>query len=324
LNYASWVETRDTLHLFLQMIGKVRLKTHPKLNHWWHVTLYPHERGLTTGRIPFQGSGFEIFFDMIDHTVIISSNDGRQTEFAVSGLTVAAFYLSLMSGLSSLGVEVRIVATPYDNKSKTPFPEDDAPRIYDPAAVSQFWRALCSISSVFENFRAKFVGKQTPVQLYWHSFDLVVTRFSGRAHPLEGGTQSDREAYSHEVISIGFWPGDDSFQQAAFYGYAYPEPEGLSAVPLQPEAGVWAEKNGGALAVLPYAAAIAEADPATAIMSFLDSLYEGAAQTAGWALEDFNHERLSARHDRGRAYISCAVGRITISLISTSLGCSIA
>ena len=186
LNYASWVETRDTLHLFLQMIGKVRLKTHPKLNHWWHVTLYPHVRGLTTGRIPFQGSGFEIFFDMIDHTVIISRNDGRQTEFAVSGLTVAAFYWSLMSGLSSLGVEVRIVATPYDNKSKTPFPEDDAPRIYDPAAVSQFWRALCSISSVFENFRAKFVGKQTPVQLYWHSFDLVVTRF--RALSLYSGS----------------------------------------------------------------------------------------------------------------------------------------
>ncbi len=290
LPYSDWVDTRDTLHLFLQMIGKVRLKTHPKLNHWWHVTLYPQVRGLTTGRIPYGSSGFEIFFDMLDHKVVISTNDGRQKEFSVPGLTVAAFYNALFSGLSELGIEVKIVATPYDNKSKTPFPEDDRPRSYDAAAVSNFWRALCSISSVFETFRSKFVGKQTPVQLYWHSFDLVVTRFSGRAHPLSGGTQSDLEAYSHEVISVGFWPGDDSFQHAAFYAYAYPEPEGLNSIPLEPASAQWVEKNGGALAVLTYEDAIAENDPSKAIMAFLDSVYDGASKKANWPVEDFQHK----------------------------------
>lgn len=292
LPYGDWVETRDTLHLFLQMIGKVRLKTHPKLNHWWHVTLYPHVRGLTTGRIPYGLTGFEIFFDMLDHRVVISSNDGRQYDFAVTGLTVAGFYEALFAGLKGLDIEVEILAIPYDNKSKIAFPDDHAPRQYDPAAVSDFWRALCSISSVFETFRSQFTGKQTPVQLYWHSFDLVVTRFSGRAHPLSGGTQSDREAYSHEVISVGFWPGDDSFQEAAFYGYAYPEPAQLNTAPLNPESAYWAEKNGGALAILPYEAAIAEADPSHAILAFLESLYSGAAEKAQWPVEELRHQHL--------------------------------
>jgi len=292
LTYGDWVDTRDTLHLFLQMIGKVRLKTHPKLNHWWHVTLYPHVRGLTTGRIPYGATGFEIFFDMLDHRVLISSNDGRQHDFAVAGLTVAGFYEALFAGLKGLDVEVEILAKPYDNKSKTAFPDDHAPRQYDPVAVSDFWRALCSISSVFETFRGQFTGKQTPVQLYWHSFDLVVTRFNGRAHPLSGGTQSDREAYSHEVISVGFWPGDDSFQEAAFYGYAYPEPAQLNTAPLSPAGAYWAEKNGGALAILPYEAAIAEADPSGAILSFLESLYSGAAEKAQWPVEELRHQHL--------------------------------
>jgi hypothetical protein len=292
LTYGDWVDTRDTLHLFLQMIGKVRLKTHPKLNHWWHVTLYPHVRGLTTGRIPYGANGFEIFFDMLDHRVLISSNDGRQHDFAVAGLTVAGFYEALFAGLKGLDIEVEILAKPYDNKSKIAFPDDHAPRQYDPAAVSNFWRALCSISSVFETFRGQFTGKQTPVQLYWHSFDLVVTRFNGRAHPLSGGTQSDREAYSHEVISVGFWPGDDSFQEAAFYGYAYPEPAQLNTAALSPAGAYWAEKNGGALAILPYEAAIAEADPSGAILSFLESLYSGAAEKAEWPVEALRHQHL--------------------------------
>ncbi|WP_300526823.1 DUF5996 family protein [Maricaulis sp.] len=292
LRYGDWVETRDTLHLFLQMIGKVRLKTHPKLNHWWHVTLYPHVRGLTTGRIPFGMSGFEIFFDMLEHKVVVSSNDGRQVEFSVPGLTVAGFYEALFSSLDELDIHVEILAIPYDNKSTISFPEDHAPRQYDRAAVSDYWRALCSISSVFEVFRSHFTGKQTPVQLYWHSFDLVVTRFSGKPFPLAGGTQSDREAYSHEVISAGFWPGDDSFQEAAFYGYAYPEPEGLNAVELQPASAYWAEKNGGALAILPYEAAIAEPDPAQTVLAFLDSLYAGAAQKANWPSEDLRHQHV--------------------------------
>jgi len=289
LPYAEWSDTKDTLHLFLQIIGKIRLKAHPKLNHWWHVTLYPSVRGLTTGRIPYQGSGFEILYDMVDHKVVVSRNDGQQREFAVAGKSVAAFYETLFSCLEALGISVKIVAVPYDNKSKTPFPEDTAPRAYDAAAVSRFWQALCSISSVFEIYRSGFAGKQTPVQLYWHSFDLVVTRFSGRAHPLEGGTQSDREAYSHEVISIGFWPGDDTFPEAAFYGYAYPEPAGMNQAALQPDEAFWAEKNGGALAILKYADASAADDPSAAILSFLDSLYDGAAARADWPASELRH-----------------------------------
>ena len=289
LPYTAWADTKDTLHLFLQMIGKIRLKAHPKLNHWWHVTLYPDVRGLTTGRIPYRDSGFEILYDMLDHQVVISLNDGRQERFDVPGLTVAAFHDALFSRLEALGVSVKIVGMPYDNKSKVPFAEDTAQRPYDAAAVSDFWRALCSIASVFEKYRSGFVGKQTPVQLYWHSFDLVVTRFSGRAHPLEGGTQSDREAYSHEVISIGFWPGDDTFPEAAFYGYAYPEPEGLNKVPLAPDDAVWAEKNGGALAILRYEDARKAADPTKAILAFLNSLFDGAGKKADWPLAELKH-----------------------------------
>lgn len=292
LPYKNWADTKDTLHLFLQMIGKVRLKAHPKLNHWWHVTLYPHVRGLTTGRIPYGDSGFEILYDMLDHRVIISRNDGVQKSFSASGLTVAAFYEALFSRLDDLEVPVKIVGKPYDNKSTVPFPEDHAPRAYDRQAVSDFWRALCRISSTFETYRTNFVGKQTPVQLYWHSFDLVVTRFSGRAHPLEGGTQSDKEAYSHEVISIGFWPGDDSFQEPAFYGYAYPEPVEMNQIALQPGNAFWAEKNGGALAILKYEDARNADDPAKEILSFLNSLYEGAAVKADWPLVDLKHRSL--------------------------------
>lgn len=289
LPYADWAETKDTLHLFLQIIGKIRLKAHPKLNHWWHVTLYPHVRGLTTGRIPYERSGFEILYDMLDHQVVISRNDGEQRSFPTSGLTVARYYETLFAYLRDLDISVNILPVPYDNKSKIPFPEDDAPRAYDAEAVSDFWRALCSISSVFETYRSGFVGKQTPVQLYWHSFDLVVTRFSGRAHPLEGGTQSDREAYSHEVISIGFWPGDDSFPEAAFYGYAYPEPAGMNEPPLSPGEAFWAEKNGGVLAILKYEDARRTADPGKAILAFLDSLYDGAALKAAWPTEELKH-----------------------------------
>ncbi|WP_299478239.1 DUF5996 family protein [uncultured Roseibium sp.] len=289
LPYDEWSDTKDTLHLFLQIIGKIRLKSHPKLNHWWHVTLYPHVCGLTTGRIPFRDGGFEILFDMIDHRVSVCRNDGRQEGFSVAGLSVAEFYTALFSLLGDLGITVSILAVPYDNKSKVPFPQDTAPRRYDEVAVFRFWQALCSISGVFETYRTSFAGKQTPVHLYWHSFDLVVTRFSGRAHPLEGGTQSDREAYSHEVISIGFWPGDDTFPEAAFYGYAYPEPSGMNQVPLRPGSALWAEKNGGALAILKYEDARTAMDPADAIRSFLDSLYDGASEKANWPVSDLRH-----------------------------------
>lgn len=296
LPYGDWVETRDTLHLFLQIIGKVRMKAHPKLNHWWHVTLYPDTRGLTTGRIPYQGRSFQIDYDMVDHVVHVTTNDGGQKAFAVMGpdgtaKTVAQFYSALFEALQTLDIDVAIAAKPYENKSTTPFPDDHAKRAYDGTAVTQFWRALCATASVFETFRSRFVGKQTPVQLYWHSFDLVTTRFSGKTAPLEGGTASDKEAYSHEVISFGFWPGDDAFPHAAFYAYAYPEPAGLNTVALQPTSAQWVDRN-GALAVLTYEAMRAESDPQAAILSFLQSVYDGAAEKADWDKPSFEHQFL--------------------------------
>ncbi|WP_419913767.1 DUF5996 family protein [Hoeflea sp.] len=290
LPYGDWVQSKETLHLFLQMIGKVRMASHPKQNHWWHVTLYPSARGLTTGRIAHPSGGFQIDYDFIDHTVRVLKNDGRMEQFDVPGLSVAGFHDALFSALGALGIDVTINTMPYDNVSKTPFEEDHARSTYDAEAVSRYWQALCSIASVFETYRGGFYGKQTPAHLYWHSFDLAVTRFSGAAAPLENArTNSDREAYSHEVISVGFWPGDDSFQQAAFYGYAYPEPEGMNTVVLKPASALWAEKNGGALAVLAYDDMRQQADPAGALLSFLDSVYEGAAQKAGWDSGKFDH-----------------------------------
>ncbi len=289
LPYAEWVDTKETLHLFLQIIGKIRLKAHPKLNHWWHVTLYPTVRGLSTGRIPHRRGGFEIAFDMIDHQVTVSTEDGRREQFDVPGLSVAAFYKALFAALSDLDIAVSILDRPYENKSTVPFSQDSEHKTYDPAAVTRYWQALCRIASVFETFRGRFVGKQTPVHLFWHSFDLVVTRFSGKAHPLDGGTASDREAYSHEVISIGFWPGDDTFPEAAFYGYAYPEPAGLADVPLAPAGAMWAEKNGGALGVYRYEDMRTAADPEAALLAFLESLYRACGDKAGWELDEFEH-----------------------------------
>lgn len=281
LPYADWVGTRDALHLFLQIIGKVRMAAHPKLNHWWHVTLYPDTRGLTTGRIPYKERAFQIDYDMVDHAVHVRTNEGGHESFAVPGKTVADFRGALFGALDALDIQVKIVGKPYDNKSTIPFAEDAAPRPYDPVAVTTFWRALCSIASVFEAHRSRFTGKQTPVQLYWHSFDLVTTRFSGRAAPLESGRQSDIEAYSHEVISCGFWPGDDKFQQAAFYAYAYPEPDGLADVPLKPASAQWIDNN-GAMAILTYDDMRAQDDPRAALLAFMHSMYDGASGKAGW------------------------------------------
>lgn len=282
LPYEAWADTKDTLHRFCQIVGKVRMATHPKLNHWWHVTLYPGPRGLTTRMIPFGGRDFEIAFDFHDHTLNVICSTGRIERFPIAGLTVAAFYAKIFEALSALGYDISIKPIPYDLPDAVPFPDDDRTRAYDGEAVHRFWRALAQVSNVFEIFRGKFIGKQTPTHLYWHSFDLAVTRFSGRAAPRQGGTQADREAYSHEVISVGFWPGDPAFPEAAFYSYTYPEPDGISDMPLGPSAAMWAEKNGGALAVYRYEDWRATPDPEAALLSFLDAAYDAGATQAGW------------------------------------------
>ncbi len=254
------------------------------------MTLYPSARGLSTGRIPLGSDGFQIDYDMIDHEVLVTKNDGRIERFLVTDKSVADFHAALFLALSSLGIDVEIKGEPYENVSTIPFAIDHTHKTYDRGAVSAYWQALCSIASIFEIYRGGFCGKQTPVHLYWHSFDLVSTRFSGRAAPLENPrTQSDREAYSHEVISVGFWPGDDTFQEAAFYGYAYPEPDSMNTIPLAPTEAFWTDKNGGALAVLRYEDMRTAKDPEQALLLFLNSVYEGAAEKSGWDTRELAH-----------------------------------
>lgn len=289
LPYADWAPTKDTLHLFLQVVGKVRLKAHPKLNHWWHVTFYPAARGLTTGLIPWQGGGFEMRFDLVDHLLRIERDDGEGETLRLAGQSVADFHRGVSEALRRLGIEVTILARPYENRSTTPFALDEAPREYDKAAVARWRQAIAWLAGVFERFRGRFAGKQTPVHLFWHSFDLAVTRFSGRAAPLQGGSASDREAYSHEVASFGFWPGDESFPEAALYAYAYPEPKGLRERPLEPAAASWAEKNGGALAILRWEDLRRSDDPTADALAFFESAYRAAAELADWDVEALTH-----------------------------------
>lgn len=288
LPLAEWVDTKETLHLFLQIVGKTRMALHPKLNHWWHVTLYPSPRGLTTGRIPGTDRDIEIAFDFLDHRLRIGTSMGDRADFALPGLSVAAFYRQFFGSLKSVGVEAAILARPYDRPYTTPFAEDEDHASYDTDAVGRYWQILREVAAVFETFRGRFIGKSTPVHLYWHSMDLALTRFSGKATPREGGTQADREAYSHEVISVGFWAGDDQVQEPAFYSYTYPEPTGLAGEKLLPKAALWAENQGSHTAFLPYEAIRTSTDPQADLFAFCQSAYEAGAKRAGWPRADLD------------------------------------
>ncbi|MEM8784526.1 MAG: DUF5996 family protein [Pseudomonadota bacterium] len=281
--YEDWKDSKETLHLFCQIVGKVRLKLHPKLNHWWHVTLYPSSRGFSTGKIPYGGNDLQIDFDLIDHCLILRTCGGGLRSFDLPGLSVSAFYGLVMSALEELQVPVRILARPYDHPSKIPFAEDHAPRAYDKAAIHRYWRVTSQIGSIFEVFRAGFVGKATPVHLFWHSFDLAYTRFSGRPAPrLQGRNPSDEEAYSHEVISVGFWAGDDTVREPAFYAYAYPDPEGLADTPIEPGPAVWNTAGGTAMGFLRYEDFRVLDDPQAGLLAFCESAYANAARLANW------------------------------------------
>ncbi len=281
LPYDDWAETKTTLHLFCQIVGKVRMAAHPKLNHWWHVTLYPEVRGLGTRAIPYRGGAFELSLDLVAHRFEARTSAGDDFGFALNGLSVAEFYARVTAALTAIGTPVTILPRPYDMGDRPNF-QDDRHAVYDAEAVTRFWQALRWSAGVFEQFRGRFLGKQTPVHLYWHSFDLALTRFSGRAAPRRQGTQADREAYSHEVISFGFWPGDAAARHAAYYAYAAPEPDGIAEQPLAPEGAEWTEVSGGHTALLRYDTVRAAADPEAALLAFLDSAYLAGARRAGW------------------------------------------
>lgn len=289
----SWRATRNTLHLYLQVVGKIRLKLHPRVNHWWHVPLYVSPRGLTTRTIPFAGRSFEIEFDFHAHALEIRASDGRMEDFALyDGLSVADFYASVFANLAKLGIRPEIKAIPYDAPSKTPFADDNENNSYDKEYVERFHRILVAVDDVFEQFRGRFTGKSTPVHLFWHSFDLALTRFSGRpASPREGAGMVEREAYSHEVISFGFWFGDDNVPAPAFYSYTAPEPAGLTDEALQPESSRW-DTSKGAMALLMYDDVRGLDSPRETILEFLESAYMAGARQAKWDVRAFTLERL--------------------------------
>ena len=285
----AWRPTKNTLHLFAQIVGKIRLALHPRLNHWWHVPLYVSPRGLTTRTIPYRGGNFEIELDFRDHAVKISTNKGEVEDFALyDGLTVADFYSSLFSNLAKLGIEPKIRGVPYEAPSTTPFAEDTEHGSYDKLYVERFHQILVAVDDILQEFRGRFIGKSTPVHMFWHSFDLALTRFSGRPAPVrEGANRVEREAYSHEVISFGFWFGDDNVPAPAFYSYTAPEPEGLSAEPLMPAAARWQESNGTHLALLMYDDARTLPNARDTVLEFLESAYCAEAKRASWNVEEF-------------------------------------
>jgi hypothetical protein len=291
----AWEPTKDTLHLYAQMVGKVRLRLHPKLNHWWHTTLYVSPRGLTTRANPYGELSLELTLDLIDHVLRIATSRGEAGAIALPGRTVAEVYAELCDALADLRIPVTIDPRPYRHRSTIPFPEDGEHGAYDEAYVRRYHQLLVTADGILKSFSGRFHGKQAPVHLFWHSFDLVLTRFSGRkASPLGRGTRVDREGYTHEVISFGFWPGDDWLREPAFYSYTYPEPEGLTAEPLRPETAAWRDHN-GALAILRYDDVARSPDPAGTLLAFLESAYQAGARRADWPIADLAAPSASCR-----------------------------
>lgn len=280
----AWEETKETLHRWVQIVGKVRLAATPFRNHWWNVPLYVTARGLTTGLMAEGARGFAIDFDLVAHRLTVSTSNGASDGFAlVDGLSVAGFHRALFDRLATLGIGVDIDGRPFDLEPATPFAEDEAHAAYDAASVDRWWRILVWTAGVFEEFAGRFVGKTSPTHLFWHSFDLALTRFSGRRAPDQPEADPvTREAYSHEVISFGFWAGDPRVRAPAFYAYAAPEPEGLRSTPLRPEAAAWSESGGGSLALLLYEDLRVLDEPRDALLAFLQSAYEAGAAAASW------------------------------------------
>jgi hypothetical protein len=286
----AWRPTKNTLHLYCQIVGKIRLAMHPRMNHWWHVPLYVTPAGLSTRTIPYAEGNFEIEFDFHRHELLIRTSGGKVEDFALyDGLTVADFYSSLFSNLAKLGIEPKIRPIPYEAPSTTPFPEDTENKSYDKEYVERFHQTLVTVDHILNEFRGRFCGKSTPVHMFWHSFDLALTRFSGkRVTPREGAGMVEREAYSHEVISFGFWFGDDKVPAPAFYAYAAPEPAGLADEPLSPPSAKWAESNGAHLALLMYDDARSAADPSATVLHFLESAFHAGAKLANWDVGDLH------------------------------------
>jgi Family of unknown function (DUF5996) len=294
---SAWRDTRATLHLWTQIVGKIRLALTPWQNHSWHVALYVTARGLTTSPIPSGAGSFQIDFDFIDHTLWVRSSGGAFRQIMLRPVSVAEFYNEVMAGLRELGTRVSINTTPNEIPDAVPFENDTVHASYDAEYAHRFWRALASANELFAHSRTAFIGKASPVHFFWGSFDLAVTRFSGRRAPKHPGGVPNlpdavaREAYSHEVSSAGFWPGGGVYDEAAFYSYAYPAPEGFADARVKPDAAFWSKELGEFL--LPYEAVRSARDPDAAVMDFLQSTYAAGADLAKW----------------DRANLECAIGQ---------------
>jgi Family of unknown function (DUF5996) len=284
LHLADWRPTKDTLHLYCQIVGKVRLATTSPRNHWWNVPLYVDVRGLTTRRLRQHDAAFDIAFDFVDNALVVRAADGRTRSFSL-GSSVARFDAQLHDTLRGLGLDVAIREEPYKIPIHTPFPRDEEHAAWDLDAVRRFHHILDWTDAVFEEFSGRFNGKTSPVHLFWHSFDLAVARFSGRPAPPRKADAVEREAYSRELIAFGFWPGDDDVPDASYYSYTAPEPPGLRDEPLA--LGEWVESGGGSLALLPYETVRIASSPRQTLLTFLQSAYEVGATTAGWDTEAF-------------------------------------
>jgi hypothetical protein len=283
LPLAEWKDTYETLHMWAQIVGKIRLKITPLENHWWNVTLYVASRGLTTSTISYKGRHFQIDFDFIDHLLRIETTSGSSKTIALRPQSVAEFYQKTMAALKSLGLSVNIWTTPSEVPDPIPFEQDLKHATYDPEYANRFWRILVETTRVFKDFRSQFIGKVSPVHFFWGGFDLAVTRFSGRPAPAHPGTPYgahfvDVEAYSHEVSSCGFWPGGGLVDKPVFYAYAYPEPQGFKNYPIQPPEAFYHNDIGEFL--LPYDVVRTAKSPDDVLLSFLQSTYEAAATCA--------------------------------------------
>ena len=295
LPYATWRETVATLHLWTQIVGKVRLTLTPWLNHGWQAPFYVTARGLGTSPIPIGSEILEVEFDFIDHRLALRTSRGEERNLPLKPQTVADFYFRVVDLLNDIGVAVAIKQIPNEVPNPIRFSQDRTHAAYDAAAAHRFWCALVQVDRVFKLFRSGFLGKASPVHFFWGSFDLAVTRFSGRAAPLHPGgvpglpDMVTREAYSHEVSSAGFWPGSEVFPQAAFYSYAYPEPAGFRDRPVTP--GAHFDVTLGEF-ILPYDTVRAAAEPDALLLNFLSTTYASAAEAGSW----------------GRAALECPIG----------------
>ncbi|MGH6864725.1 MAG: DUF5996 family protein [Methyloceanibacter sp.] len=296
LPYAAWQDTYATLHLWTQIVGKIRLTQTPWINHSWQVTLYVSPRGLTTSAIPYGQRIFELEFDFLEHRLGLSTDDGARKDIGLFPRSVANFYAAVMQALAELGLEVAIDERPNEVAEAIPFSEDRTHASYDPEYAQRFFRVLLQINRVFWMFRSGFIGKCSPVHFFWGSFDVAVTRFSGRRAPLHPGgvpNLSDavtQEAYSHEVSSAGFWPGNPGAKYPAFYSYAYPTPPGFAETLIRPAEAFFHPTLKEF--VLPYDAVRTADDPDRALLDFLTTTYEAAASTGNW----------------DRAALECALG----------------